>query len=190
MSAIHEVVGRLLKFSEEGPLVDHFESRGHKFAFVAIKLTDEERAALKNFNWIASTVIGSPSKIALFLKIKPFAAKNTSSDPIGDFVLPIKNRHVAVGWRRKYDDISDIDRVEELLEILSLSYLRSEHVIGHIALNDKDVDYEKAMEKIEIPKEVLADDKNHLYKLRLGDGEGTSPGDGYGFKKIKTSVWK
>ncbi|MCL2376803.1 MAG: hypothetical protein FWC76_05335 [Defluviitaleaceae bacterium] len=190
MSRIHEVVDRLIKFNEDGPLVNHFQSRGHNFAFVAVMLTEEQRKALENFNWIASTVIGSPSKIALFLKIKPFAKQNTSADPVGDFVVPIKNRHVAVGWRRKYDDMSDIDRVAELLEIMSLSYIRAEDVIGHIALNDNDLDYEEAMRKIEIPQEVLADDKNHLYKLRLGDGEGTSPGDGYGFKKLKTSAWK
>ena len=190
MSKIHEVVDRLIKLNEEGPLVEHFQSRDHKFAFVAVRLTEEQRKSLENFNWIASAVIGSPSKIALFLKIKPFARQNTSADPIGDFVVPIKNRHVAVGWHRKYDDMSNIGRIEELLEIVSLSYLRAEDVIGHIALNDNDVNYEEAMRKIEIPKEVLADDKNHFYKLRLGDGEGTSPGDGYGFKKLKTSEWK
>ena len=190
MSKIHETVNRLLDLNEERPFIEHFYSGGHQFAIVAARLTEEERDKLKNFNWTASNVIGRPNKIALFLKIKPFAKQNTSADPIGDFVVPIKNRHVAVGWRRKYDDISDLDRVAELLEIISFSYLKAEDVIGHIALNDADLNYEEAMRKIEIPKEVLADDRNHLYKLRLGDGEGTGTGDGYGFKKVKTSGWK
>ncbi|MCL2573386.1 MAG: hypothetical protein FWE34_02405 [Defluviitaleaceae bacterium] len=185
MNKAHAIVNRLLEFNGERPFIDHFYNGEHKFAFVAVKLTEEERDKLKDFDWTASSVIGRPNKIALFLKIKPFAATNTSKDPIGDFVIPFKERHVAVGWRRRYDDLSVIDKVRELLEIVSLSYLNAEDVIGHIALNDADLNYEETMSKIEIPADVLADDRNHMFKLRLGDGAGTSPGDGYGFKKFK-----
>ncbi|MDR2183004.1 MAG: hypothetical protein LBE55_02410 [Clostridiales bacterium] len=185
MNRAHETVNRLIDFDGERPFIDHFYNGGHKFAFVAVKLTEEERDKLKDFEWTASSVIGSPNKIALFLKIKPFADQNTSTDPIGDFVIPFKNRHVAVGWRRRYDDLSEIDKIEDFLEIISLSYLNPQDVIGHIALNDTDLDYEEAMGKIEIPDDVLADDKNHMFKLRLGDGAGTSVGDGYGFKRVR-----
>lgn len=185
MSKIHETVNRLLEFNGERPFIDHFYNGKHKFAFVAVKLTEEERDRLKDFDWAASSVIGRPTKIALFLKIKPFASENTSKDPIGDFVIPFKDRHVAVGWRRRYDDLSEMGRIEEFLEIVSLSYLNAEDVIGHIALNDADLDYEETMSRMEIPADVLADDKNHMYKLRLGDGAGTSVGDGYGFKRLR-----
>ena len=185
MSKVHETVNRLLDFNGERPFIDHFYSQGYKFAFVAVKLTEEEREKLRDFDWTASSVIGRPNKIALFLKIKPFADQNTSTDPIGDFVIPFKDRHVAVGWRRRYDDMTHMDKIEELLEIVSLSYLRAEDVIGHIALNDADLDYEETMSRIEIPEDVLADDKNHMFKLRLGDGAGTSVGDGYGFKRFR-----
>ena len=185
MSKIHEVVNKLLEFNGERPFIDHFESRDHKFAFVAVKLKEEERNKLKNFDWTASSVIGAPNKIALILKIKPFAQTNTTNDLIGDFVIPFKERHVAVGWRRRYDDLSQMDKIAEFLEIVSLSYLNPEDVIGHIAVNDADLNYEETMSRMEIPDDVLADDKNHMYKLRLGDGMGSSVGDGYGFKKFK-----
>lgn len=185
MSRVHEIVNKLIEFNGDRPFIDHFSNGNHKFAFVALKLSEEERDRLKDFDWTAASVIGRPNKIALFLKIKPFADKNTSTDPIGDFVIPFKDRHVAVGWRRRYDDLSQMDKVAEFLEIVSLSYLNAEDVIGHIALNDADLNYEETMSRMEIPADVLADDKNHLYKLRLGDGAGTSVGDGYGFKKLR-----
>ena len=185
MSKTHEIVNQLLNFNGTRPFIDHFTNGGHKFAFIALKLSEEERDRLKEFDWTASNVIGRPNKIALFLKIKPFAEQNTSKDPIGDFVIPFKNRHVAVGWHRRYDDLSQMASIAEFLEIVSLSYLNAEDVIGHIALNDDDLNYEETMKRIEIPPEVLADDKNHMFKLRLGDGAGTSVGDGYGFKKLR-----
>ena len=185
MNKIHETVNRLLDFNGDRPFIEHFYSNDHKFAFVAVKLTEGERDKLANFDWKASSIIGRANKIALFLKIKPFAQSNTSSDFVGDFVIPFKHRHVAVGWHRRYDDLSEMDKVSELLEIVSLSYLNPEDVIGHIALNDADLDYEETMSKIEIPEDVLADDRNHMFKLRLGDGAGTSVGDGYGFKKFR-----
>ena len=185
MSRIHEIVNQLLDFNGDRPFIDHFVNGDHKFAFVALKLTEQERDRLRDFDWTASSVIGRPSKIALFLKIKPFADQNTSKDPIGDFVIPFKDRHVAVGWRRRYDDFSEMDKVKGILEILSLSYLNAEDVVGHIALNDADFEHDEEMKRREIPADVLADDKNHMYKLRLGDGAGTSVGDGYGFKKLR-----
>jgi len=185
MSKIHDTVNKLLGFNGDRPFIEHFESRGHAFAFVAIKLTEEQRDKLKDFDWSGSSVIGRPNKVALVLKIKPFAPTNTTNDLIGNFVIPFKEKHVAVGWRRRYDDLTHIEKITNFLEIVSLSYLNAEDVIGHIALNDDDHDYDETMSRIEIPPDVLADDKNHMYKLRLGDGAGTSVGDGYGFKRFR-----
>jgi len=185
MTRIHDEVKKLLMFNGDRPFIDHIVSRDHKFAVIAVKLSAEERKNLENFDWLAPTVIGSPTKIALILKIKPHATTNTNADLIGDFAITFKDKHVAVGWRRRYDDFSEMAKVKELLDILSLSYLNAEDVIGHLALNDADWAHTEEIRKMEIPADVLEDDKNHMYKLRLGDGAGTSVGDGYGFKKLR-----